>query len=520
MPIQRWTRAPWVVAALAAASCGTSPIVDTAALPGGGGSALSPGSSTPAPSAAAAGSPGSSAPPASLTFGPCADGNAPARAVCGNLSVPLDYSDASKGTIALAVVKVPATDQAHRIGSLLLNPGGPGASGVDFVEGSTADLATLNIRFDLIGFDPRGTTGNDAVSCETTEQLDAFNAADPILDDATEKQQFVDVSKLMADSCKQKSGRLLPYLGTDNVARDMDRLRAALGDAKLTYLGFSYGTAIGQHYAAMFPTHVRAMVLDGDDIGSNDILSELVQQANSIEDNYREFLRRCAALGTRCPIGTDPAAAVGSLLQKLDANPVQAPDGRSIGRGLMLAALLPSVYYVNEWDIGWEAVGQAVHGDFTDALLLNDEFEGRTNSGYDHEIEAFNAITCADEDAPTDLTAYDAAAARAQSSAPEFGAADVYGLLPCAYWPNHGPAPSAHEVKGAPPIVLIGATHDPATPYAWSQTMQKQIQGSVLLTRDGYGHTSYDNSQCIRGHVDSYLTNLTVPPSGVTCPTD
>ncbi|HET9050619.1 MAG TPA: alpha/beta hydrolase, partial [Candidatus Dormibacteraeota bacterium] len=185
-----------------------------------------------------------------------------------------------------------------------------------------------------------------------------------------------------------------------------------------------------------------------------------------------------------------------------------------------IAALLPSVYYVNDWSIGWITMGQAVNGDVTDLLALLDEFDGRSPGGYDHEIEAFNAITCADTAVPTDIASYDRAAAQSQARDPEFGDAAVYGTLPCAYWHVRGPAPAVHSVSGTPPIVLVGATHDPATPYAWSVAMQKQIAGSVLLTRDGYGHTSYENSGCIRARVDPYLTDLTVPPAGLTCTTD
>lgn len=438
--------------------------------------------------------------------------------MCGTLQVPLDYSDSSKGTIVIPVVKVPATDPTQRIGSLLVNPGGPGASGVQFVEEALAStFVTLNRRFDIVGFDPRGIGGPDVIACLTPTQFDEVVAADPIVDDPAEKQTMIDTNKLLATSCQDKVGRLLPYVGTDNVARDLDALRAALGDDKLSYLGFSYGTDIGSHYAQMFPTHIRAMVLDGDVDTSIPFIAAVEQQADSLANSYQEFLRRCTARAA-CPMGSDPGGAINRLLSSLDTTPIRGPDGRLIGRGEGLVALLGSMYDATVWNEIYILFGRAItSGDVAGLELLLDTYTGR---GQDHRLESGPAVDCVDDSVPTDIATYDAEAAKTEARDPYFGDSAVYGVLPCAYWPVHGSPAKPVNVTGAPTIVLVGATNDPATPYTWSQSLQKQIHGSVLLTRDGYGHTSYDFSTCIAGHVDAYLNDLTIPAAGITCPSN
>jgi pimeloyl-ACP methyl ester carboxylesterase len=518
-----------ILATLAVSACGTSPIVAGnlgAPTPGQTSSSTSTSEGTSTSSGSSSSSTSSTESATSsggagtLAFSPCTDANAPSGAQCATFHVPLDYSDPSKGSIGEAIVKVPAINRAQRIGSLLVNPGGPGASGVQFVEQDMDLFATLNQRFDIVGFDPRGIGDPDPVACETTAQLDAIVAVDPIVDDDAEKQAVVDTSKQLAADCQAKSARLLPYVGTDNVARDLDALRAALGDAKITYFGFSYGTDIGSEYAQMFPTHIRAMVLDGDVDPSIGLVTQVENQSDWLEKNYQEFLRRCTAQ-TSCPMGTNPGANVSALLSQLDAHPVAASDGRMIGRGEALVSLLASMYEPSVWHQVYVLFGRAITTGNVDGLeLLTDSYTGRHPNGFDHQMEAGTAVDCVDHSVPLDLATYDAEAQKTQARDPDFGDAAVYGVLPCAYWPVHGPDPKPRSVTGAPPIVLVGATMDPATPYAWSQSLQTQIAGSVLLTRDGFGHTSYQASSCIAGHVDAYLNDLTVPAAGITCPSN
>ncbi|HEY6377925.1 MAG TPA: alpha/beta hydrolase [Candidatus Dormibacteraeota bacterium] len=462
------------------------------------------------------------APPATATPGPpalrlglCLD-TVPAGARCGTLAVPLDYADPSKGAIRIRVISVPAKDPTHRIGSLLVNPGGPGASGVRFVEEAISLFATLNQRFDIVGFDPRGTADPNPVSCEDTAALDHVVAVDPIVDDPSEQQDLIATSERFAQACQQKSGALLPYVGTDNVARDMDALRAALGDNKLTYLGFSYGSAIGTQYSALYPTHIRALALDGDIDPSTDLLLQGAQQADGFQRNYQEFLARCAAQSS-CPLGPDPNAAIITLLSNLDAHPVPVPDGRTVGRGVALLALAGSLYDPGAWSALYSVWARAVHGDVTGLLAVSDAYTGRQPGGYDHSLESGTAITCVDQATPTDIATLEARVAPLQTRDPLFGGAALYGLLPCAYWPVRGQPAAPVDITAAPPILLVGGTNDPATPYVWAQALHRQIRGSVLLTRDGFGHPSYDHSACIAAKVDAYLVDGILPAAGTVC---
>jgi pimeloyl-ACP methyl ester carboxylesterase len=431
--------------------------------------------------------------------------------------VPLDYSNPSLGTIPTSVIVLPARDPGERIGSLLVNPGGPGESGVQFVERAYPLFATLNRRFDLVGFDPRGTTGPDAISCDGTDALDHDLGLDPlVVGDPTAEADLVSSTLAFDDACRLHSGWLLPYVGTANAARDLDALRAALGDAQLTYLGFSYGTALGATYASLFPTHIRAMVLDGDIDPALSFLQQSIQQGASFEASYAEFVSQCQG-ESRCPLGADPDQAITSLLADLAADPLQAADGRTVGRGTAIYALIAAMYDPGSWGGVYSALADAAEGNVAPLQSLVDGYTGRGPQGYDPSTAANVAINCADHSVPEDLADYDALAPSAQASEPHFGQDEIYSVLTCAYWPVHGPAAAPFAITTAPPLLLVGATHDPATPYAWSVALQQQIAGSVLLTRDGYGHTSYGFSTCVQSAVDAYLVSLALPPPGTVC---
>ena len=510
----------WSVAGLLV--LGTTACGGTSALYGPG----SPASARPSASSSATGSPSTSSSSSSssastatgpIAFAPCTDAKAPRGALCGIFNAPLDYANPAAGMIGMRVVKLPAKNAAQRVGSLLTNPGGPGGSGVDFVEeAGSSTFARLNQRFDIVGWDPRGIREPSGVSCETTAQLDALVATDPIPDDPAEKQALISTSQSLASSCDQKSHDLIRHVSTEEVVQDLDGLRAALGDAKLTYLGFSYGTEIGARYAARYPDHIRAMVLDGDVDPSVSMLDQVTQQADALEKSFTEFVNRCKA-SAGCPLGADPAGTIDKVLSDLDAHPVPTADGRKVGRGEALTAVLAAQYSTKEWVPIQTLFAQAANGNVGGLQLLSDLYTGRGNGGYDHMIEGGTSVSCLDNAVPTDIASYDARATEVQKRDPHFGSAAVYGLLPCAYWPVHGQAPKALDVQGAPPIVLVGATGDPATPYPWSQSLHNQIKGSVLLTREGFGHTSYDDSTCVQGLVDAYLVAVTVPADGSSC---
>jgi pimeloyl-ACP methyl ester carboxylesterase len=442
---------------------------------------------------------------------------------CATVQVPLDYSHPEAGTIGIAISRKPATDSTRRIGSVLTNPGGPGASGIQFLRGEVTAMANLNMRFDLIGFDPRGIGQSAPVRCLDGPQEDAFNALDPVLDDPDEKQAGLDADKNFAAGCKQRSANLLPFVDTVSAARDMDMIRAALGDAKLTYLGFSYGTFLGQHYAHLFPTRVRALALDGvidPTLSPNDLL---YAQLVGFEQNLQSFLADCRARKTAaspCAYAQtgDPGSKLTALMQQLDKTPLVV-GSRSLTRGLAIIGVLTPLYDQSTWPYLDQALTQADRGNGTLLLRFSDLYLGRKADGtYDNQTDANTAVNCADRPVSADVATYDALGPQFTSASALFGPAFQYSNLICAYWPvkakgKVGPI----TADGAPPILLVGGTGDPATPYAWAKAVNGVLTGSVLLTREGNGHVSYDKSVCAKQLIDAYLIDLTLPPAGTVC---
>jgi pimeloyl-ACP methyl ester carboxylesterase len=442
---------------------------------------------------------------------------------CGTLNVPLDYAHLDAGTITLALNRKRATDQANRIGSVLTNPGGPGASGINFLEGEASSMATLNRRFDLIGFDPRGIGKSAPVRCLTGPEEDAFNAIDSVLDDPQEKAAYIQADKDFAAGCMKRSARVLPFVDTISAAKDMDLIREALGDAKLTFLGFSYGTLLGQTYANLFPTHVRALALDAvvdPAISPND---HLHAQLVGFERNLQAFLSDCRAhkgAATPCAYAAsgDPETKLMALMTRLDTTPLPVGN-RALTRSLGITGVLLGLYSESFWPTLDQALAATDKDNGAPLLRLADFYLARNPDGtYDNETDAFVSVNCLDQPVPTDIAVYDQLGATYTAASPLFGPWSQYGNLICAYWPVK---PTGHTgpitADGAPPILLIGGTNDPATPYAWAQAVNRQLAGSVLLTRQGNGHTSYDASVCAHRAIDDYLISLKLPAQGTVC---
>ena len=444
---------------------------------------------------------------------------------CGTLQVPLDYSHPTAGTIDIALNRKPATNPSQRIGSLLINPGGPGASGIDWIAASAPAFAILNRRFDLVGFDPRGIGRSAPVRCLDGPHMDTFVALDGVLDDPQEKAAAVQADKDFAAGCAQLSGRVLPFVDTVSAARDMDLMRIALGDEKLTYLGFSYGTYLGETYAHLFPTHIRAIVLDAvlDPSLSADDLN--LSQAASFEQNLQAFLADCnsrKSVTPRCAFAQsgDPATKLNALMQQLDTTPLPVGN-RLLTRALAQTGVAQQLYDQSSWpelDLGLTDADQG-----RGSLLLSfaDSYLKRNSNGtYDNEIEANYAVNCLDHPALTDVAAYDKLGPAYAQASSFFGPSFQYSNLPCAYWPAQ---PTGHPgpltANGAPPILLVGGTNDPATPYAWTLAAHKQLAGSVLVTRTGNGHGSYGVSVCATIAEINYLISLTLPAEGTVCNT-
>jgi pimeloyl-ACP methyl ester carboxylesterase len=461
-----------------------------------------------------------------LTWRSCMGSVGGEQVQCATLQVPLDYAHPGGPTIGLALDRLPAT--GHRIGSLLVNPGGPGASGLQFMP-QIAPLLTAGLRqhFDIIGFDPRGVGASDPVVCGTGPQIDRFLSvdADPVTPAGV--NALVAADRAFAAGCRSHSGALLPHVGTVDAARDMDRIRQAVGDPKLNYLGFSYGTFLGATYADEYPTHIRAMVLDGAEDPSLGPIATVDTQAAAVDAELRSFFNWCASNPGSCswhPAGGRSAmeGAVLSLISASRAHPLSVSGTRrQVGPSQVLYGMAEALYEPQTWAQLGQALGQASSGDGSGLLNLSDQyFERNSNGTYSNLVDANNAIDC--EDAPwPSVSQVEAAVGTARSMAPVFGEPNLYSGLLCSVWPY--PAsdhPHRITAPGSPPIVVVGSTGDPATPYAWAQALASQLSRGVLLTRVGEGHTGYISSQCVRDAVGAYLVDLKAPAPGTVCQSD
>lgn len=442
---------------------------------------------------------------------------------CATLQVPLDYSKPDGRQISLALIRRPASDQSRRVGSLLTNPGGPGASGVDFVRAWAGQLSSeVTDRFDVVGFDPRGIGQSAPIVCH--DNLQEYVAADPTPDSQQEWDRLVAVTRTFADSCAQKYGDILPYLGTKNVARDLDRIRAAVGDDRLTYLGYSYGTVIGQVYADMFPKNVRAMVLDGAVDLSLSTDDRTLTQAMGFEHALDDYLADCAKESCDLAKRGDPAKEVDAVMAKAEAAPIPAKGAdRPAGPGETLLGIITPLYSHDSWPTLTRALTAALDGNGALLVRLTDSYLGREPDGsYPNEQEANVAVNCLDQppsQLPTTYQAYPAAARAFAEKAPHFGAAFANGLA-CAFWAARPDPLSVPKAAGAPPIVVVDTTGDPATPYAWGVAVSKQLSSAVLLTYYGEGHTAYGGGDgCVDDAVNGYLVDLKAPATGMQCGT-
>jgi pimeloyl-ACP methyl ester carboxylesterase len=451
---------------------------------------------------------------------------------CARLLVPFDYQRPAWRRFSLPVIRLPATDPRARIGSLVVNPGGPGGSGVQYALGARTQIsAAVRARFDVVGFDPRGVAGSiPAIHCLSGPQLDHYFETSDTPVTSAQLATVVAQGKLFARGCEQQSGALLPYVGTANAARDMDVLRAALGDAKLTYLGKSYGTYLGTWYAQLFPSHVRALVLDGAVDPSEPALNMNIVQAQGFQVALASFENNCLHM-SGCPLGhggpvtaatvTAATARIQALLNGAAHKPlISQITGQPGAAPLLLNGIAAALYSKSYWPYLREGLKAALAGNGTILIELGDLLLERNQSGqYANLTEAETAVDCVDRPWPRSLATWRSAAATAAKDAPMFGAPVMWGSLPCAYWPVRAPAPVRLRGAGAPPILVVGTTRDPATPFRWAQALTHALASGVLLGWNGDGHTAYMvSSSCVDSIVDRYLISLAVPRSGTICP--
>ncbi|RKS70721.1 alpha/beta hydrolase family protein [Actinomadura pelletieri DSM 43383] len=444
---------------------------------------------------------------------------------CATVQVPLDYTEPAGAKVGISVIRLPAQNKSVRIGSLLTNPGGPGGSGVNFVRQAARAFGNdLRDRFDIVGFDPRGVAGSAPVRCNTGPQLDDFFATDASPDDKKETDALATEGQEFAQNCKSEASAALPHVGTVNAARDMDVLRAALGDPKLTYYGASYGTYLGAFYAEQFPRNIRAFVLDGavdPTLSSTDVL---IEQAKGFETALRAFADDCVRAGS-CRFGNSVdavLATISAFLAKTDKTPLtNSRDSRKVTESLAVMGLARALYVKEYWPVLRQALTQAIQkSDGTMLLTLADEMvERKPDGSYSNQTDANMAVNCVDKPNPPDAATYAKAAAEAEKAAPRFGPFVVWGGIPCVYWPTQTKdQPKPITAKGAAPILVIGTLRDPATPYKWSQSLADQLSSGVLLTFDGDGHTAYlQGDHCITQATDNYLISTDPPKDGTTC---
>lgn len=438
---------------------------------------------------------------------------------CGRLAVPIDYSDPGGPTTSLALIRMPATDRPRRIGSVLMNPGGPGESGLQFLRDNSDGLSHLNRRLDLVSWDTRGVGESSPVSCLDGPHLDAYLAIDSVLDDPQERAAFIQAIRDYATGCEGRSGYLLPFMDSESTARDMDQIRNALGDRKLTYLGFSYGTFIGQWYAHLFPTHIRALAFDGV-VDSTARGFDPVDSVKGFQDNLDAFFADCKSRST-CTYGglRDPQQKLAAVMARLDITPLSVGD-RQLTRNLAMTGVLGALYDQGGWSDLDDALAALDRGDGAKLLDLADYQNERNPDGtYSNLVNgAADATNCLDADARVDMSDFDQLGPELTKASPLFGPWAQYQGLQCAFWPV---GPKNLQVRltigGAPPILLVGGTNDPATPYADAVAVHEQIPGSVLLTREGNGHTSYFDSPCVQVAEDAYLIDLVLPSAGTRC---
>ncbi|MDF5759083.1 alpha/beta hydrolase [Spongiactinospora sp. TRM90649] len=458
-----------------------------------------------------------------LEWDECGDGYQ-----CAKLQVPLDYDKPDGERIQLSVNRLRAGNMAQRIGAILLNPGGPGGSGIAYARAATSVLSTkIRDRFDVVGFDPRGVGDSSPVRCLSTERLDAYLATDNTPDSADETKELEKSAREFADGCQAGAGRLLPHVGTVNAARDIDVLRSALGEPKLTYLGKSYGTYLGAVYADLFPKRVRALVLDGAVDPALDPVDLNLSQAKGFEVAMRAFVQDCFQQRPDCPFKARTVNGaldeLAELLRRTDREPLRnsANDGRQITEAWASLGVITPLYDRRSWPALRQALSTAFKGEGTALLRMADILVDRRQDGtYSNQAEANMAINCVDGKFPQSTDAFTEAAERAAKDAPRFGESVMWGSLPCAFWPARAtPAPDPLEAKGAPPILVVGTERDPATPYRWAKALAATLSSGVLLGFDGDGHTAYmTGSPCIDGHVDTYLLTAKPPPPNTRCP--
>ena len=457
--------------------------------------------------------------PSTLVWSACDGAEAESTVECSTLEVPYDYEDPAKGSFTLFVKKRPADDPAARVGSLLVNPGGPGFGGSSLADDAyyyfSGDLLE---RFDVIAWDPRGT-GESTPAVDCVDGYDEYFGIDSPPDDDAEIQALIDASQRFNDECMARSGEILPYISTAASARDMNSLRIALGEEKITYLGFSYGSELGATWATLFPDTVRAAVLDGAVDPDADSKDEGKSQAKGFEQQLSAFLAQCSSrVSCKFHNKGDAEGAFDTLLADIDADPLVVTANRTpVTQGVAYTAIAQAMYSDFYWPQLEAALDSAQDGDGSGLLALYDQYYQRKDDGtYGNELEAFLSISCLDDPGSTSVEEVNAAVDEFVAIAPRLGANFAYGYS-CALWPIEQAPRVEITGKGAGPIVVVGTTGDAATPLESTRRMAKKLEQGILIVVTANQHTGYGANECVTTAVDQYLIDLVVPANELTC---
>ena len=447
------------------------------------------------------------------------EGSTSTEVECGNIEVPFDYSDPDKGSFVLYVKKHNAANPADRVGSMMVNPGGPGFGGSSLADDAEYYFSQdLIDRFDIIAWDPRGT-GESTPAVDCVDTFDEYFGLDSPPETPEEKQALIDASQAFNDKCAENSGTILPYISTRASAQDINSLRLALGEEKVSFFGFSYGSELGTTWATMFPETVRAIVVDGAVDPNASSIQEGMNQAKGFEGQLATFLKQCSER-TTCEFHNngDAEAAFDKLVLDIDAKPLEVSKDRTpVTQGVLFTAVAQAMYSDYYWPQLSEALSAAQNGDGEGILQLYDDYYQRKADGtYGNELEAFLAISCLDDPGATSTKEVDSHIEDFIAAAPRLGGNFAYGYS-CALWPVEQATKVSITGKGAGPIVVVGTTGDPATPLESTRKMAQGLEQGILIVVDANQHTGYGANNCVVKAVDDYLIKLTVPAKDLTC---
>ncbi|MGA5123199.1 alpha/beta hydrolase [Streptomyces pseudogriseolus] len=446
---------------------------------------------------------------------------------CATLKAPLDWADPDGDTIGLALIRVRSSGPgSERIGSLIFNFGGPGGSGVTTLPAFGQEYAGLRTRYDLVSFDPRGVGRSAPVTCEDDQQLDEHFQQDGTPDDSAERTELLEGTEEFNAACEDNSGRILPHVRTTDAARDLDLMRQVLGDDKLYYFGISYGTELGGVYARLFPDRVGRAVFDAVVDPAQNYEQASLGQARGFQRALDNYAEDCVSQAEECPVGDsaqDVKDRIARLLRDLDRRPVPGIFPRQLTETMATSGIAQALYSKDFWQFLTDGLEQAYDGDGTTLMVLADSMNGRGENGeYSNLVPANVAINCADARPRYTPADVERLLPEFRKASPVFGDFMAWGLITCTDWAVPGAADHPDvAAPGAAPILVIGNTGDPATPYEGARSMAKALgEGvGVELTYNGQGHGAYNSEdRCVRNAVHGYLLDGEVPEAGTVCP--